>query len=197
MLNDSEFTQLMARVDAGSEEAIMELADIYTPHIIGAVRRCFGPRIRQKFDSQDVAQTLWASLLLDRSELLRLKSSTELIAFLIKATRNKVANKARHLRAQKRSYYREEHLDVSSASAVQGNRQSTGPLHSREPTPSSQVSAREQWDYTISQASGRNRQIIELRMQSLTFQEIAAQLDIHEQTARRAVQKFLDAFETR
>src|SRR6185312_6650678 len=101
MPQSTDFDQLMAEVAAGSEEAVLTLAEAYTPYIIRSVRRCLSTRIRQKLDSQDVAQTLWKSLFLRRAELQRLKTPEQLIAFLVQATKNKVAEKARRLHTQK------------------------------------------------------------------------------------------------
>jgi RNA polymerase sigma factor (sigma-70 family) len=194
MATVSEFDQLMADVADGSHEATMKLAEIYTPYIIRSVRRCFSPKMRQKFDSQDVAQTLWASLLLKRTELQGLKTPEQLIAFLVQATKNKVADKARHFRAQKRSYEREESLELHTPDGLASNRPPSSSLRSREPTPSTHASIREQWTRVISRTSERDRKIIDLRMRNHTFDEIASILNIHEHTVRRAIQKLVDAF---
>jgi RNA polymerase sigma factor (sigma-70 family) len=187
----TEFDRLMAEVAAGSEEAVMELAETYTPHILRSVRRCMSPKIRPKLDSQDVAQTLWASLLLRRSELLRLKTREQLIAYLVRASRNKVAEKAVKLRTQKRDIDREEPLGLAGSPI--GNRrvsQGNEPC-SREPTPSTHASLRERWRKAISTASERDRRIVELVLQRRTYDEIGQILAIHEQTARRAVEKLV------
>jgi RNA polymerase sigma factor (sigma-70 family) len=193
MTTPSEFTLLMTEVVAGSQEATMKLAEIYTPYIIRSVRRSFSPKLRQKLDSQDVAQTLWASLLLRRSELQRLRTPEELIAFLAQATKNKVADKVRNLRTQKRNFEREESLEPHFRDSTK-NRFTNISLRSREPSPSTHASIRERWTRVIAQASERDRKIIELRMRDHTFEDIAEVLKIHEQTVRRAVQRLADAF---
>jgi DNA-binding CsgD family transcriptional regulator len=47
----------------------------------------------------------------------------------------------------------------------------------------------------ISNASERDRQIVQLRLDRHTYAEISAVLSIHEQTARRAVQRLIEQFE--
>lgn len=187
----TEFDRLMAEVAAGSEEAILQLAESYTPYIIRSVRRCFSQRMRQKLDSQDIAQTLWASLLLRRSDLLRLKSQNELIAFLVKATRNKVAEKATKLRRQKRDIDREVHLEGELVLAT-GREMQAQALRSKEPTPSTNASMRERWRAVMANASERDRQIVDLVFKRHTYLEIGSILSIHEQTARRAVEKLIE-----
>lgn len=192
MTKVNEFERLMADVAAGSEDAVFELAEIYTPYIVRSVRRWLSPQIRPKFDSQDVTQTLWASLLLRRGELLRLKTPGELIAFLAQAAKNKVAAKARFVHAQKRNITRETRLPEGTQ-RFQNDRVVSDPaLCSREPTPSTLVSVRERWRTAISNASERDQQIVKLLLQRHTFIEIGSLLSIHEQTARRAVEKLVD-----
>lgn len=188
-LND--FERLMAKVVAGSEEAIFELAETYTPYIVRSVRRKLSPQIRPKFDSQDVTQTLWASLLLRRADLLRLKTPDELIAFLVQAARNKVAAKAKYVYAQKRDIARETRLPEETQCYPRQRPVSNSPLRSSEPTPSKVLSVRERWRSALANASARDRQIVKLLLERHTFEQIGAQLSIHEQTARRAVQKFI------
>lgn len=190
----TEFDRLMAEVAAGSEEAVVQLAETYTPHIIRSVRRCMSPKIRTKLDSQDVAQTLWASLLLRRTELLRLKTREQLIAYLVRATKNKVAEKAVKLRTQKRNIDREEPLGPPERLA--GNRRTAHGNEpcSRESTPSTYASLRERWRNAMSNASERDRRIVELVLERRTFDEIGEILSIHEQTARRAVERLVKEF---
>lgn len=189
-LND--FERLMADVAAGSEDAVFELAEIYTPYIVRSVRRWLSPQMRPKFDSQDVTQTLWASLLLRRGELLRLKTPGELIAFLAQAAKNKVAAKARYVHAQKRNITRETRLPEGAQRYPNERAVSDPPLCSREPTPSTLASVRERWRRAMANASERDQQIVKLLLQRHTFEQIGSLLSIHEQTARRAVQKLVD-----
>jgi len=190
----TEFDRLMADVAAGSEDAVMRLAETYTPHIIRSVRRCLSPKIRQKLDSQDVAQTLWASLLRRRADLLRFKTREQLIAYLVRATKNKVAEKAVKLRRQKYDIDREEPLDAPATAPKNSRISSEREPHSRDPTPSTDASVRERWQLLMSKASERDRQILQLVIQRRTFFEISEILSIHEQTARRAVEKLVKDF---
>ena len=110
MVMIAEFDRLMAEVVAGSEDAVWQLAETYTPYIIRAVRSSLPRTLRAKLDSQDFAQSLWASLLLRRADLTRLQTPGQLIAYLAQATRNKVVDKTRHYHTQKNDIAREERL---------------------------------------------------------------------------------------
>jgi RNA polymerase sigma factor (sigma-70 family) len=189
----TEFDRLMSQLANGSEEAAMQVADKYTPYILRTVRRSFSPEMRQKMDSFDVAQTLWASVLLRPNDLLRFKSPEDFIAYLAEATRRKVIEKKRALLTKKRNINREVQLSSGEDSSLDEGRNDKA-MFSREPTPSTLASLRERWQSTLSGASERDRKIVELRLSRHTFDEISSLLSIHEQTARRAVERLLEQF---
>jgi RNA polymerase sigma factor (sigma-70 family) len=194
MTQIAEFDRLMADVVAGSEEAVWQLAEIFTPYIIRAVRLSLSPRLRPKLDSQDFAQTLWASLLLKRADLTRLKSPEQLIAYLAQAAKNKVIDKTRHFKTQKHNIDREEE-NLDDHSTGKDGRKSRSParsLYSREPTPSTSASLRERWNQILSNSSERDRRILTLRLKGCTFDSISGQLQINEATARRAMQRLIE-----
>jgi RNA polymerase sigma-70 factor (ECF subfamily) len=188
MAHGDEFEKLMDEVAAGSERAIWTLAENFTPEIVRTVRLSLSPRLRPKFDPQDIAQSLWASLLLKRTDLLRLRTPEQLIAYLARAAKNKVIDKARYYQTQKCDVKREQRLDEGAHSRGSSDeRRTAGPLYSRDPTPSKHASFRERLNLTISQATERDKQIFSLRLKGCTFDSIGQQLQIDEKTARRAV----------
>jgi RNA polymerase sigma factor (sigma-70 family) len=194
MAQITEFERLMAEVADGSDDAVWQLAETYTPYILRAVRHSLSPKLRQKLDSQDFAQTLWASLLLQPANLLRLKSPEDLIRYLAGATRNKVCEKARQFRAQKCDVRREESLDYMSATRATGSKANVQALYARDASPSTTASVRERWRNVLLAASQRDREILQLRRAGCSFEAIGKKLQINEQTARRAMRRLLAQF---
>jgi RNA polymerase sigma factor (sigma-70 family) len=192
MAQIAEFDRLMAEVAAGSDEAVWQLAETYTPYIIRAVRHSLSAKLRQKLDSQDFAQTLWASLLLRPAELTRLKTPEQLIAYLAGATRKKIFEKARRFQAQKRDIRREESLDHTTALRGVDRKTCRSGLHSRDATPSATALVRDQWHHILSTASERDREIVRLRRAGCTFEAIGEKLRVNEQTVRRAMRRLID-----
>ncbi len=191
----AEFDRLMAEVAAGSEDAIWQLAETYTPYIIRAVRSSLPRTLCAKLDSQDLAQSLWASLLLKRADLTRLQTPSQLIAFLAQATRNKVVDKTRHFRTQKNNIAREErlldHLVSARNTPKEDQRRA---LHARDPSPSTSANMRERCVQILSKSSERDRKIFQLRLQGCTFDVISEKLQIDQATVRRAIQRFIAQF---
>jgi RNA polymerase sigma factor (sigma-70 family) len=190
----TEFDRLMADVAAGSDDAVWQLAETYTPYIIRAVRHNLSPKLRQKLDSQDFAQTLWASLLLRPTDLSGLKTPQQLIAYLAGATRNKVFEKARRFKAQKCDIRREESLDQPRRTEKSLRADTNEGLYSPDPSPSTTASVREHWCHILGKASERDRKIVQLRRAGWTFEAISEELHIDEKTARRAMHRLLEQF---
>jgi RNA polymerase sigma factor (sigma-70 family) len=190
----TEFEKLIAAVAAGSDEAVWELAQVYTPYILRAVRYSLSPELRQKLDSMDFAQTLWASLLLRPTNLLQLRSPEELIRYLAGATRNKVAEKARRYRTRCRDMSREKILDAQTMARQANPRAGDDALYSREDSPSTIAVIRDQWRHIVENASERDQEMIRLRRCGLTFDAIAERLNIDEKTVRRVLQRLIEQF---
>jgi RNA polymerase sigma factor (sigma-70 family) len=193
MVMIAEFDRLMAEVAAGSEDAVWQLAETYTPYIIRAVRSSLPRTLRAKLDSQDFAQSLWASLLLRRADLTRLETPGQLIAYLAQATRNKVVDKTRHFHTQKNDIGREERLPDHLISLKQAPvRVQRSALYARDLSPSTSANLRERWNQILSTLSDRDRKIFQLRLEGRTFDEISQKLEINQATARRAIQRLIE-----
>jgi RNA polymerase sigma-70 factor (ECF subfamily) len=146
--------------------------------------------VRQKLDSQDIAQTLWASILLGHTDLAKLESSDQLIAFLCRAAKNKVIDKTRRLNTKKFAVSREKSLNQSASKANAGSY--AAGLWSNGSTPIEHVSVREQWQHILSCASERDRQIIEMRIKGCSFGDISQEVQVGEMTARRVVERVVE-----
>jgi len=194
MTQATEFEELMAGVAAGQEGAIWELAETYTPYIIRAVRASLPPTVRRRLDSQDFAQILWASLLIKRTDLTRLETPEQLIAFLAKAARNKVIDATRrYLKTQKYDMTREQSLaDVMTRQQGSPKEIPSDSLCTQDPTPSEYASLRERWNKILADASARDRQILQLRLEGKTFHAISEKLQINQATARRAIYRLIE-----
>jgi RNA polymerase sigma factor (sigma-70 family) len=190
-----QFSELMSNVAAGSEEAVWQLAETYTPYIIRAVRVSLPRNIRQRLDSQDFAQILWTSILLGDTDLTRMKTPEQLIAYLARAAKNKVIDATRHyIGTQKNDMTRERRLEDLRPSDQRGRRNSTPantPISS-DPSPSTYAILRERWAQVITQATQRDQTILQLRLKKYTFQEISQELQVDEWTARRAIQRIIE-----
>jgi RNA polymerase sigma-70 factor (ECF subfamily) len=180
---DNDFRELLARVRNGSEDAAWELVDRYGDRVQRAVRRVLNRQLRSKFDSLDFVQLVWSSLFRTRNRLDRFEKPEDLAAFLITMARNKVGMEVRRrLTTQQYNVNRETSLD-------QRITETRDDPPDREPAPVETAIAKEQWERIFDQQPDRYRNIVELRLQGKTHQEIAVHLGVSECTVRRFLKK--------
>jgi RNA polymerase sigma-70 factor (ECF subfamily) len=181
----AEFRDLMGRLQEGSEDAAWELVDRYGDAIRRAVRRALNVRLRSKFDSLDFVQLVWCSFFKARDQLVRFTRPEELVAFLVTMARNKVGMEVRRrLMTEKYNVNREQTMGPPPDQVDQSADHQSNPVEV--------AIAREQWNRLIAEQPDRYRQIISLRLQGLTYQDIAESLNIAQCTVRRFLKRLLN-----
>jgi RNA polymerase sigma-70 factor (ECF subfamily) len=135
MLEDNAFRDLIRRVRAGEEEAAAELVRLYEPTIRRVARvRLADDRLRRRFDSTDICQSVFASFFV-RAALgqFDLESPEQLLGLLVSMSRKKVIDHAREEAAARRDYRRLmpeglEDKDFVAADATPSTEAATGEL---------------------------------------------------------------------
>ena len=175
---NDDFRDLMRRLREGSEDAAWELVERYGETIRRAVRRSLNWKLRAKFDSMDFVQLVWLSFFRARHKLERFDSPAEIVAFLVTMARNKVGMEVRRrLLTRKYDVNREYPLDK--------------PIAGHQPAPIDVAIAREQWDRMLLNQPKQYRQMIRLRLQGRTYEDVAHSLQVSERTVRRFIKKLL------
>src|SRR5262245_12500972 len=108
---NSRFQALLRDLQAGSQDAARELAASYREHVLRCVRRSLHQKMRQHCDSLDLAQLVWASVLIVPQRLAEIRSPEQFVRFLAGVVRNKVAHEGRRLRAIKNDITRQVRFD--------------------------------------------------------------------------------------
>src|SRR3712207_3464888 len=100
-MSENPLDQLLERLCQGDDHAAEQVFQAYEPYLRMVVRRQLPSRLRSKFDSVDVVQSVWADVLTGFREAgWRFTNADQLRAFLLKATRNRFINRVRqHQRA--------------------------------------------------------------------------------------------------
>jgi RNA polymerase sigma factor (sigma-70 family) len=180
---DRSFRELMHGVREGSEEAAWELVARHGDAVRRAVRRSLSKELRTKFDSLDFVQIVWSSFFRARERMDRFERPEDLVAFLVKMTRNKVGMEVRRrLMTEKYNLNRETSLEeLRGASA--------GEIADRQPEPIDVAIARERWKRMLENRPQHYRQIIQMRLQGRTYRDIADSLHLAESTVRRFIKR--------
>ncbi|GAB5443114.1 MAG: hypothetical protein Fues2KO_34630 [Fuerstiella sp.] len=182
------FRELTERLKNGSDDAFEEILERFGPYVMRSVRRSLDRRLRARFDSQDFVQAVWMTVHEHRDRLAECASPDSLMALLVTIAQRKVRYQfRRHLQAQKQNINRERSMQNDSFVLPL-------PDHSVE-HPSQIVIAREQWDLMIDEEPAKYREIMELRCEGFTLDEIADKVGVNERTVRRVIRKLTSKLE--
>jgi RNA polymerase sigma factor (sigma-70 family) len=172
------FRKLIDQVQQGSHEAAQQLAEAYGPHVRRYVHRALSRDLRSQYDSLDFVQLVWASFFHQPEDLPQIDSPEQLIAYLVGMARHKLLDEKRRLYVQKNDVAREQRIDVPEKH-----------ITSRDPTPSAVAIFREEWDTLVTRQPAEVGRVVQLRYEGATYREIADELQIHERTARKAIDR--------
>jgi len=169
---------LLEKMRSGDLRAAEQVFEMYEPELRLIVRRRLSRRLRTKFDSLDVVQSVWAHVLHDFQVGSRsIASSTHLRNFLVRVTRNCMTDRLRHYRAALEC---EQPLEVDRAT--------TG-LSSGQPRASEFAQANELWENLLAICPPEHRELLRLKRQGLSLADIAASTGMHEGSVRRVIRK--------
>jgi len=195
MPNEPDISDLIARAKAGDETAIREFLSRFEPEVRMMVRGRLPRMLRTQFDSMDFVQAVWQSFFADlrSSSSRQFENVHHLRGFLAGVARNKVYEEHRRLtRTKKHALAREQSLYVR-----RGSREVELALISPEPTPSQAVQASDRLAQLVARCSPLEAQVITLRHQEMTFDEIARRTGVSERSVRRIIDEARERMEAR
>jgi RNA polymerase sigma factor (sigma-70 family) len=164
---------LLDRLREGDLSAAEEVFLAYEPYLRLVVRRYLPGRLRAKFDSIDVVQSVWVHVLHGlRSAVWRLTDRAHLRALLVTITRRRLVSRCRHHHAAlSREQAGETDLEQLPAS--------------RQPRPSELAQAEELWQQMLALCPPTHHEVLHLKRQGLRLEEIATRTGLHEGSVRR------------
>ncbi len=164
-MSSANFRELLLKVRSGDQDAAAELVRRYESAIRRVVRfRLAHPRMRSLFDSMDVCQSVLASFFVRAAAgQYDLDSPEQLVKLLATMARNKLVSHVRQERTDRYDGRSPEQLPTNDPS-----------LHSAEPDPGEEVSARELCEQALSRLSREERELVDLRQRGRDWASIAA-----------------------
>jgi RNA polymerase sigma-70 factor (ECF subfamily) len=184
-MSDKEpaFADFLGRIRAGDQEAAAELVRRYEPAIrLEVRRRLHDPNLFPLFDSLDICQSVLASFFVRVAVgAYDLEQPGQLLALLVAMARNKLTSHIRQQHRQRRdSRRRAGHAEDLLAECAGG------------PPPDRLVAGKELLARVRQELSAEERQLADLRVEGLTWPEVAAQLGGEPQARRRQLRRALD-----
>jgi RNA polymerase sigma-70 factor (ECF subfamily) len=184
-MDDEDFVDLIARAQSGDEAAVGRLLHQYEDDVRRMVRVRLPRSLRGQFDTMDFVQAVWKSFFTGCGpDPGPFRNERHLLGYLAGVARNKVFEEYRR-RTQTRKYdlNREEPLYVR-----RGDRDVWRAVAAPDPSPSQEAQAGDRLAQLVAGRSRRDAEVVELRSQGLTFEEIAARTGLHERSVRRVIE---------
>jgi RNA polymerase sigma-70 factor (ECF subfamily) len=193
-MDDVDFAEVIAGARAGDEAAVAALLGRFESEIRTMVRVRLPRALRNQFDSMDFVQAVWKSVFTGKADdVARLADVAQFRGFLAGVARNKVYEEhRRRTRTRKYDLGREERLYVRK-----GDRDVPREVAAPDPTPSETVQAGDRLGQLIRGRTPEEAQVVDLRRQGLTFEEIAGRLGTSERSARRVIDSIRERMEAR
>ena len=177
-MNGEPLETLLEQMRAGDLHAAEQLFLSYEPELRLIVRRNLSRRLRAKFDSLDVVQSVWAHVLHDFHEGGRsITSPDHLRNFLVRVTRNCLTDRLRHYRA---ALACERSISQDSV---------TIPSATAQPRASELAQANELWESLLALCPPEHHELLRLKRQGLPLADIAALTGLHADSVRRIIRQ--------
>lgn len=173
-MSEEALTNLLTRLCSGDVAAAERVFHEYEPYLRKAVRRQLPPRLRARFDSVDIVQSVWASVLTGfRDAGWKFTDANHLRAFLLRATRNRFIDRVRQ---HQTSLAQEEPLGDADLGELG---------ESQEPRPSEVVQAEDLWTRMLALCPTEHQELLRLKRQGHSLGEIATRTGLHVDSVRR------------
>lgn len=179
-ITSERLVRLCERLNSGDAAAAEEVFRSYEPYLRMVVRRQLSPRLRAKFDSIDVVQSVWANVLDGlRDACWTFTDEGQLRAFLIRLTLNRFIS---FYRKHRQSLDHEQPLGAcpEDLTAWRGDR------------PSEVMQADELWNQLLDLSPPNHHEVLRLKNRGVPLAEIASQTGFHESSIRRILYKLED-----
>jgi RNA polymerase sigma-70 factor (ECF subfamily) len=192
MLHNQSFDDMMARLQAGDNDAATQVFNRFAHRLIDLARRKLDPQMRQKLDPEDVLQSVFRSFFAHQAagQVTALASWDNLWAWLVVITMRKCGRRIEYFHSASRDVHRELPAPVSEDESSGDNGSS-----SDEPTPSEAAMLTETVEQLMNNLEGRHREILALSLQGHTAPEISAQVGCTERTAYRVLKRVKEMLE--
>jgi RNA polymerase sigma-70 factor (ECF subfamily) len=181
-------THLVDRWRSGDEEAATELYQRYIQRLLNVVNMHLTQRIRAQVEADDICQSVFRSLFRRVQQgRFEFHDDGDLWKLMVTVALNKVRNRVRFLGAGKRDVAREVHArDASEPDAFV--------VHSlsREPSIEEAAEFQDLVEKVCRQLPPETRELLRLRMDGYSQEEIAERLSLCTRTIRRMNERIRD-----
>jgi len=177
-MNTSPLDTLLMKLSSGDALSAEQVFVAYEPYLRKIVRRRLPTKLRAKFDSTDIDQSIWVDLLRDvREGELHFTDANHLRAFLIRVTCNRFNDRFRRNRL---ALEKERPLTGAEGDVFAASHQAT---------PSDIVQAEDLWEQMLALCPPAHQDLLRLRREGVPLADIAARTGLHPGSIRRILRE--------
>ncbi len=180
--DDLQWQSWIQRLAAGDEPVVQEFWQSYGVRLQRLAAEYLATRLYRRVDPEDIVQSVCRSFLLRAREgQFQLADQDSLWSLLCAITMTKVREKARFHGRQRRDFQRDAQLD--------GSRTPGSPPFDAQPTPAEAAEFADQLEQVLDSLNDEERQVVLMRLEQFTCEEVAQRLGCSERTVRRILKR--------
>lgn len=184
-----DWERLIAGLMSGDEVILREFHRRYGPMLHGIAESRLAPGMRRRFDADDVVQSVFRTFFRRaRIGYFRFEDNQRLWNLMCAITLTKLREKVRFHSRHSRSVSREQPVESSDDSSGSG-------LPSPHSSPDDSVAFRDAFETLLGSLDETEQQLVDLKLQDLTNDEVAETLGVSEKTVRRRLKRLQEKIE--
>jgi RNA polymerase sigma-70 factor (ECF subfamily) len=182
--DEDDALELLARFRQGDQYAADALFHRYVGRLTALAQKRLSERLARRVDADDIVQSAYRSFFLHaRDGAYTLQESGDMWRLLVAITLNKLRRQVERNTAGKRAMSHEQHFDADGSVALRPEAVAS------DPTPEEALSVVEEVEALMEGLTPIQCQMLELRLQGHTVDEIAEQVNRSERGVRRLLDK--------
>jgi RNA polymerase sigma-70 factor, ECF subfamily len=167
----------------GDQDAAQKLFERYVDRLVGVAKRRISERLASRIDAEDVVQSVFRTFFVRAREgQFQITDPDDLCRLLARMTVHKTLRKVEHHTAAKRDAGAEERQGADA-------QQRLAEFLDREPSPEAASMFLDQLEHFLAQLKPEEQQILEMRMQGHSTEEIAEKLCTYDRKVRRVMER--------
>jgi len=185
---DDPSIQLLARWQAGDQDAAAQMFHRYAQRLIGLARSRLSDRLNRRLDPEDVVQSAYRSFFAGaRAGRYDLQHGGDLWRLLVRITLHKLHDQVKRHSADKRAVAAES--TFGGEDSLHGI---AGAVMAPEPSPTEAVALVDELEQVMRRLDPLGRRILEMRLQGFSPEEIATDTQRCPRTVRRLLARIRD-----
>lgn len=181
---DEESVNILQRLKDGDKDAATELHDRFAHRLIALARSRISKKLARRVDPEDVVQSVYRSFFANADDdRYVFEKSGDMWRLLSSITVNKVLRQVQKHTRKKRSINAEQSVMTPTSMGLPPEMLASGP------SPSDALTMIEEMESVMGELDQQQRQVLELRLQGRSTEQIAREFNKSERTIRRTLEK--------